>query len=200
MNKTVIAILVTITVIAGIVAAIFLINGESSSKEQVEPEQIEMAEEVTDECTEEYEYMEQETEQAASEEEKLSPNAVLTFEKYYTDCQHTINRYEEVPEELVNATKEELQTKYNTWQIKEFLPEKVVLYQEIEGSCGEHYMLRDVNGTINIYELGQNGEETLLEETDIATEYLTETDMIDIQNGLIVYGKENLNMLLEDFE
>ena len=200
MNKTVIAILVTITVIAGIVAAIFLINGESSSKEQVEPEQIEMAEKVTDECTEEYEYMEQETEQAASEEEKLSPNAVLTFEKYYTDCQHTINRYEEVPEELVNATKEELQAKYNTWQIKEFLPEKVVLYQEIEGSCGEHYVVRDTDGKVTIYQVTESGQEIEFEQTEISTEYLTETDMIDIQNGLIVYGKENLNMLLEDFE
>ena len=31
-------------------------------------------------------------------------------------------------------------------------------------------------------------------------EYLTELDMIDIENGLIVYGKESLNKLLEDFE
>ena len=42
-------------------------------------------------------------------------------------------------------------------------------------------------------------ENTLLNETDIATKYLTETDMIDMEKGLIVYGKENLNKLLEDF-
>ena len=38
------------------------------------------------------------------------------------------------------------------------------------------------------------------EETDIYTEYLTETDKNNIQKGIYVNGKQNLNQLIEDFE
>ena len=38
------------------------------------------------------------------------------------------------------------------------------------------------------------------QKTDISTEYLTDTDKIEIENGLKVYGKENLSQIIEDYE
>ena len=38
------------------------------------------------------------------------------------------------------------------------------------------------------------------EKTDISIEYLTDTDKIDIEKGLKVYGKENLSQIIEDYE
>ena len=46
----------------------------------------------------------------------------------------------------------------------------------------------------------ENNEEELYEETEIAIDYLTETDKVNIQNGIRVNGNENLNQLIEDFE
>ena len=39
-----------------------------------------------------------------------------------------------------------------------------------------------------------------MRETDLYTEYLTETDKITLRNGIFVYGTENLNKVLEDYE
>ena len=36
--------------------------------------------------------------------------------------------------------------------------------------------------------------------TDISVQYLPETDRINIKNGLNVYGSQNLDKILEDFE
>ena len=38
------------------------------------------------------------------------------------------------------------------------------------------------------------------EVTDISTEYITDTDKINMKNGIKVNGKQELNQLIEDFE
>ncbi len=204
MKKIIFSTISVFIIVFGIIVSIYMMNKTTNKQEESKIENIEISEKVTDECIDEYvelETAEKEVEEVNSDdEEKLSPNAIITFEKYYKECEHTVNRYEEIPSNLVNATRQQIEDKYSNWILKEFSKDKIVLYQEEKGLCGEHYMLRDVDGKINIYSLDENGEETLLNETDIATEYLTETDMIDMENGLIVYGKENLNQLLEDFE
>lgn len=202
MKKIFLISLAIVVIIGGIVGSLYMMSKSSNQSQKEEAEDYEVADKVTDECIEEYNELEttQAEEANSEEEEKVSPNAIITFEKFYNGCEHTTDRYEEVSSGIVNATKEEVEKKYDKWKVKEFTKDKIVLYQEVDGECGEHYMLRDVNGKINIYKLDENGNEALLNETDIATEYLTETDMIDMENGLIVYGKENLNRLLEDFE
>lgn len=205
MKKILLIIIASVTIVGGIIVSLFMMN--KNSNKQIQGEEIfktQISDKVTDECIDEYIELEEakiETEEANSgDDDKVSPNAIITFEKYYKDCEHTVKRYEKVPNSLVNATREEIEEKYNNWTLKEFSKEKILLYQEVQGNCEEHYMLRDVEGKINIYKLDENGNEKLINETDIATEYLTETDMINMENGLIVYGKENLNQLLEDFE
>ena len=206
MNKKLSFVLVFAVILFGIIASMYMMSREKKSnvaknEQEYVTENTEVSEKITDECTDEYESMQlQDTTEAVAEEVKVSPNAVITFEKYYKECEHTTSRYEEISKELVNLTKAELQEKYDDWTITFFTADKIIMTQECEGQCGEHYMLRDVEGKINIYKLDENGNEKLQEETDISTEYLTETDMIDMNNGLIVYGKENLNKLLEDFE
>ena len=77
---------------------------------------------------------------------------------------------------------------------------EIILYQENEGQCDEHYIVKDDNGKVTIYKKTKDGKEELLEETDIAIDYLTETDKINIKNGIEVNGKQNLNQFIEDFE
>lgn len=135
-----------------------------------------------------------------SEEEKISPNATLILKKTYKECGHSIKEYVEIPEELVNLTKEELEEQYKDWTIEKFTPLDVILTKEIEGSCKEHYILKEQDGVIAIYEEKENGEEVLKEITGISTEYLTENDKMEIKKGIKVYGKEALNSLIEDYE
>ena len=202
MKKITLIIIAVLVIIGGIFGSLFMMSKSNTKLHEDELKNIEISEKVNDECIEEYNELETEKVEEANseEEEKVSPNATITLEKFYNKCEHTVYRYEKVPSSLVNSTRDEVEKKYDKWKLKEFSNDKIVLYQEVNGECGEHYMLRDVEGKINIYKLDEEGNETLLNETDIATEYLTETDMINMDNGLIVYGKENLNQLLEDFE
>lgn len=185
-----------------IISTIYSIYAIFSSDTEIEDENLSenyISEEIEDECTEEYSEL-QNTQTVSIEEEKLSANAQMILKKYYITCEHTINEYVELPQELVNLTEEEVQAKYPDWEVIGFTSNKLTLYKEYEDVCGEHFKLRIENGKIVIYIINNDGTETLYEKTDISSEYLTETDLINMEDGLEIYGKEELNKIIEDFE
>ena len=135
-----------------------------------------------------------------SEEEKISPNATLILKKTYKECGHSIKDYAAIPEELVNLTKEELEEQYKDWKVEKFTPLDITLTKEIEGKCNEHYILKLKDGVIAIYEEKEDESEVLKEMTGISTEYLTENDKMELEKGIKVYGKEELNSMIEVYE
>lgn len=199
MNRTIIILLSVIIVIIAIITGgiIFNSRGNEISEEII----TKVAEEnIVDECTDEYEQMQDQILETNAEEEKISPNCFITLKKLYKKCGHETRQHLEISEELVNKTKEELQEKYNVWKIEKFSDTEIILSKEEEGTCGEHYMVRDNNGQVTVYEILEDGNEMEYEVTDISTEYLTDTDKINMENGIEVNGKQNLNQLIEDFE
>lgn len=162
-------------------------------------ENIVISEKITDDCIVGENKDSDSINKVNSSEERITPNSLMILKKYYTECGHTVKEYIDIPSELINLNEEELKEKYPTWEIIGFSSSEVTLYKEIDENCKEHFVLKDVDGKINVYILAETGEE-LYEETKISTEYLTETDLIEIKNGLEVCGKENLNKVLEDFE
>lgn len=62
-----------------------------------------------------------------------------------------------------------------------------------------HYLLKNENGYIYIYYL-KNNEMYLYKKTDISVNYLSESDIDDLNIGIEVNGLEELNGKLEDFE
>ena len=198
-NKTMMIIVAVLLVIATIysVYAIF------SSDEEIEEENNDntyVSELVEDECTEEYKEEQENSKTVSTTQEKDTANLLLILKKYYEKCEHTINEYVEMPEELVNMTEEEVKLQYPDWEVIGFEPNKVTLYKEFDDVCGEHFKLRVEEGKVVIYLVNQDGTESLYEKTDISSEYLTETDLINMQDGLEIFGKEELNKIIEDFE
>ena len=198
MNKVIIAIVCCLVVIVGVITAAIIIkpNSDSNTGNIVAQVSENNNEEILDDCTDEYE----ELMQTDSQEEKVSPHCAITIKTYYKGCGHTTEEYMQASEDMVNLNQEEVQEKYPDYQIEEFSSNSIVLYREKEGECGEHYMVKDNNGTVEVYEINENGEQELLETTGISTEYLPETDKINMQNGIEVIGKQQLNQLLEDYE
>lgn len=134
------------------------------------------------------------------EQEKISPNAVLILKKHYEECDHTIKEYAKMPEEYVNLNQEELAKKQEGWQIEEFSKDEVTLIKNINSVCNEHYVLREKDGIIAVYQIHEDNTETLKEETGIAVEYLTDIDKLRLEEGIRIYGEEELNSTLEDYE
>lgn len=199
MNKTIITLLSIVVVIIAIITAVII----------YEPRGDEMSEEITtklseenivDECTEEYEAIQNEIIETNAKQVKISPNCFIILKKFYKKCGHETSQYLAVPEDLVNKTKEQLQEKYNGWDIEKFSDTEVILVKEEAGLCGEHFIVRDNDGKVTIYEILEDGSEKEYEVTDISTEYLTDTDKTNMEKGIEVNGKQNLNQLIEDFE
>lgn len=199
MKKVIIA-LITITIIMGIVYATRIFyNNKEKEQEKKSRENIitEVSEEkLLDECTDEYE----EIQQVNTKEEKVSPYCSFTINTHYNKCGHTKSEYLNLPNELVNCTESEVKDKYQDYNVTTFASNEIVLDKEESGECGEHYIVKDNDGKIAIYKIEDNGEEGLIEETDISTEYLSEADKVAMHNGLKVNGKQNLNQLIEDYE
>ena len=194
--KIIIGIVLTILII--IASYILFFNKEEISNEITEDNTY-ISEIIEDECTEEYVKTRNLTTVSATEE-KLASNAILILKKYYRKCEHTINEYVELPQELVNMTEKEVQAQYLDWEVIGFEKGKLTLYKEFDDVCQEHFKLRLEEGNVVVYIVNSDGKESLYEKTGISSEYLTETDLINMQDGLEIYGKEELNQIIEDFE
>ena len=192
--------IIAICIIAFFTSLIITMNIVKENKLQNTKKEAKISGKVKDECTEEY-TKETKIEEVVATKEKVSANSQLIIKKYFKQCDHTINEYVEMPQELVNLTKEEVQNKYNDWKVIGFEPNKVTLYKEFDDMCGEHFKLKVEEGKIVIYQINKEGNQSIYEKTNISSEYLTQTDLISIENGgLDVYGKEELNKIIEDFE
>ena len=197
----IIIISVVLAICAGI--ATYFIVRQNKKSETIPETNTYISEKIEDECTEEYneeQMANQNTAEVSSTEEKVAANAILILKKYYTKCDHTINEYVELPKELVNLTKEQVQEKYSDWEVIGFEKGKITLYKEFDDVCGEHFKLKVEDGKVVVYKENNDGSETLYEKTNISSEYLTEADLLNMQDGLEIYGKEELNQVIEDFE
>lgn len=136
----------------------------------------------------------------ASEEEKTSPNCLFIFKTYYKKCEHIKVEREKITETMVNKTREDLESIYKNWNIVTFRNNEVLFYKEEEGSCGEHYLLKELEGKIAIYNIDEQNNLNLYEKTEILTNYLPEEDITRLKEGIRVEGKDKLNQALEDYE
>ncbi len=198
MKKWIYIVGIIVIVIVAILVGCYLFRKDSTLKEQ---ENFKMNNTIIEEPDKiENNILANEISVSTQDKEKISPNSVLILKKQYEECSHTIREYAKMPEEYVNLTKEELEEKQEGWQIESFLPNEVILVKQVSGVCNEHYMLRLKDGVIAVYQIQDDNTEILKEETGISIEYLTEIDKIRLEEGIRIYGEEELNSTLEDYE
>lgn len=194
MKKSLLALIIILIIVFG-----FLIGKYIYKISTIEDINIAETELVEDECTLEYEQLE-ETKNANSTEEKVSPNAKITTITYYDTCGHSVTKTEEAKIEYINLSKDELKKKYDNCEIRKFTPELITFYKEAEGICDEHYVLREKDGVIAVFALDENGTEILRYTTETGVQFLPLTDLEKLKGGIKVFGKDNLNSVLEDYE
>ena len=171
--------------------------------EKNDNQEIKIAQKIEDECTD---FAELEasgrlaTVVTNGQEQKISPNCLLTLKIYYKTCGHLVEKSQNIEQNLINLTEEQLKNQFPEWEIQKFTPEQIVLYKELEEFCNEHYKLKIENGYVRIYELDEQKNEKLLKSTDISSEYLTPEDLKKLKTGVEIYTKKELNKTIEDFE
>ena len=137
---------------------------------------------------------------AVEDEEKVSPNCKFALKKYYDECNHFDYKESELPIELVNLTRQEVEDYYENWEVEEFSNNQLVLYQEIDGYCNQHFLIKLDDGIVKIFRYTTNGELSLYKETEVYEEYLPENDAEKLREGIMVYSEGMLSSVLEDFE
>ena len=138
--------------------------------------------------------------ETSASENTISPNAILIKKTYYEACDHLIRKSEDIPEELVNKSEEDVKKMFPNWKIEEYSPTQIILYKTSSGNCGEHYFVQEHNGVIGIYTVDEYGVKTLKEDTEISTMYLPETDIQNLKAGVEIIGYTKLIEFLEDYE
>ncbi len=136
----------------------------------------------------------------AIEEEKVSPNSSFALKKHYDECNHFDYEEAELPKELVNLNQQEVETYYEDWEVEEFSKDKLVLSKEMNGYCNQHFLIRLDDEAVNVYRMGTLGELKEYKKTDIASDYLPEEDIENLEEGITVFGEGKLSAVLEDFE
>lgn len=133
----------------------------------------------------------------------VSPNAVIVIKRNYNDCGHVLKEFKQIDNKYVNMNEKEFETEFlkdnENFVIENFSSKEIVVSEDVDGNCDQHYLLQADNGVVMIYKYNDKGEKEEYKKTNIALEYLTETDKMDLEEGIEVVGESELSSRLEDY-
>ena len=200
MKKTTLIIWICIAIVFGIISGVLYAIIDRNNLEEAQINEIRKVNELIESNIISTNKVQEEIIATSRSDVKLSPNAYIIFEKYYTDCGHTIIQKEKVKDSEVNKDEEYFKNAYSDWEIESFTAEEVKLYKEFQGNCDEHYLITIDDENIVVFSVDDDGNRTLKEKTDIPVQYLPKEDIELLQKGITAYGQNELAKKLEDFE
>ena len=138
-------------------------------------------------------------------QEKVNLNTKIIVNTLYKKCNHTILEKINIEEGLINKEESEIKDYFENkgYDFLEFDNNVIKLEYDNDGLCTEHYVIKFGNYNddfLAIYRVDENSELNLYKETDIAKEFLTKVDNEKLEKGIEVYGIENIEKILEDYE
>ncbi len=137
--------------------------------------------------------------QVSMAEVKISPYAKMMIKKKYKKCGHSTVDVVDIPMEIINYTKAELQEKYDGWKIESFDEEEIVLSREINANCEDHYVIKESEGKVFVYKELTDTMTNLIEKLDLNVESLPEEERGELQAGVEIYGEEALATWKENY-
>lgn len=145
--------------------------------------------------------------------EEIRPDEVLTLAKEVVDENTTIyyktvflsdgitEMIEAVPAKyMLGYDEKQLAESFPEWEVECFSQKEVILRQSLNQRSSQHYVLKDYNGYIAVFQEDLSGELQLCEVTNTPVAALGEEEKKEMLEGLIITGKENLYSVLEDLE
>lgn len=140
--------------------------------------------------------------EAVSTELKVKPNTEFAIKEYFDECGHFNFEYVDLPTELVNMTKQNIEDHYNgLYEVEEFDEKSLVLSREINGMCDNHYVVKlNENNFIDVYKVNTDTSYSLYQSTQISKDFLDPSDVEKLEEGIMVYGLGKVNSILEDYE
>ena len=192
MKKSILVGCIFVAIISGITIGIIVHVYNDTNLEKATLEEVENANKIIEKDVNIIE--------TGTSEEKTTPNTKIVYETFYTNCNHMENVIEDIENEDVNQNKNYFVNKYLDWKVNNFSEDTVELYKEIDGICDKHYIVKEKDGYIAVYNLDSENNQNLKEVTEIYVQYLPEEDVELLKNGINVIGDNDLARVLADFE
>lgn len=138
------------------------------------------------------------------ENDKISPNTFVEKTIYYNFCNHTITELDNADSEIINMTENQyrkyMEENYSNIKVISFSVKEIVLREERNHLCKNHYIIGESEGNIAIYAIDENGKRVLEKVFDgYSISLLKEVDQQKLKDGIIVDSEEELSNVLENF-
>lgn len=128
----------------------------------------------------------------------------LVYEDDYTLCNHNIVNTETVyATTLETLKKQEIEKQKNEnkeYQIKEENNYRLVFYRKVEQNCPNHFKVKMEEGSVVIYNIVSDAVETVYKKIEISQDLIRPEMLEELNQGIVVNSKEELNLIIEDLE
>ncbi|MSS44136.1 hypothetical protein FYJ27_10500 [Anaerosalibacter bizertensis] len=138
------------------------------------------------------------------EDNVISPNTFVEKEINYSECGHVVTDTFKANDEIINKTEKDfrnyIKENYPNIKIIAFSTQKIVLREERNHLCPNHYVVGESEGKIAIFKINDSGEKILDKIfNDYPLSLLKEVDQQKLKDGIVVDNEEELSDVLENF-
>ena len=139
-------------------------------------------------------------------EERISKkyDIELIYEDEYTLCKHRIKKNEIIYNTDIEKLKEleliKQKEEKKEYEIKEESKDRLIFYRTIGQNCPNHFNVKLENGTIVVYNVVNESVNTIYQKIDISQDLIRPEMIEELNLGIKVDSKEELNLIIEDLE
>lgn len=128
----------------------------------------------------------------------------LVYEDEYTLCSHNIVNTETIYattlDELKKTELEKQKNENKEYEIKEETNYRLVFYRKQTQNCPNHFKIKMGEGEVVVYNVVNETVETVYKKIDISVDLIRPEMLEELNQGIIVDSKEELNLIVEDLE
>lgn len=128
----------------------------------------------------------------------------LVYEDDYTLCSHNIVNTETVYattlDELKKTELEKQKKENREYEIKEETNYRLVFYRKLDQNCPNHFKIKMGEGEIVVYNIVSETVETVYKKIDISVDLIRAEMLEELNEGIVVNSREELNLIIEDLE
>lgn len=139
------------------------------------------------------------TVEAMEEVPAIQDGTIITYEYYYNKDEHTKIDSFEAPYYMIGMTEEEIIAQFPDYELKSFTNEEVVLYKEFDEAYYNTYTISIYGDDLVLYYGDEKDDSNIIQTVKVSTSALPEEELAKLEEGITVYGEEELNKLLESY-
>lgn len=138
---------------------------------------------------------------AAIDMEKLEENCTVNITYHYKLCNHTIEKTEKLPEELVGKDKAAAAAFYKDYQFTAFSANKICIEKTFNTYCDKHFILKSEGNNVWLYRtIAETGDLAQYRKIGMDIQTLTDSEKDALLKGKVFPSLEAVEEYLESVE